>query len=152
MFNLIVMVGIAGSGKTTYAEDWIERHPDYCLIATDSIREEIYGDASIQDNARRIFRIAHERLRQRLELGQSVIFDATSLTKKARKALLDIANEYPYVRKIACFIDTPIPICIARQAMRARKVPEDVIRRQGARLEVPQEAEGFDKVWIHTTT
>ena len=152
MSDLIVMVGIAGSGKSTLAERFVKLFSNYTIVSSDAIRQELYGDASIQKDPVKVFEIAHSQLDRRISLGQNVIFDATNLNAKFRKEVLDIANKYPNVRKIACVVTTPVETCIKRQEKRARKVPNGVIRRQSLQMEMPQKAEGFDEIWISSDT
>ena len=49
--RFIMLVGIAGSGKSTYANYFVQRHKlvgeEITILSSDAIREEIYGDENI---------------------------------------------------------------------------------------------------------
>ncbi len=42
------LIGIPGAGKSTLAQEWAQRDPNYCIVSTDGIRAELYGDEEIQ--------------------------------------------------------------------------------------------------------
>lgn len=127
--TLYVMIGPAGSGKTTYAKTIRAVH-----ISPDNIREEMFGDAAIQDRPELVFHEAYERMLDALCAGKSVVFDATNTTTLARSNILRRVDAIQ-CRKIAVLMNTPLEEALRRNANRARKVPEGVIRRQYEKLE-----------------
>jgi predicted kinase len=50
--EIILLVGIPGSGKTTYC---LEHESDSSYVSSDSIRRFIYGNESIQGNPSVVF-------------------------------------------------------------------------------------------------
>ena len=44
MNNLIIMCGIPGCGKSTYAKKLIELHPDWIYVSRDEVRYETVSD------------------------------------------------------------------------------------------------------------
>lgn len=44
MNELIMLVGLPASGKSTWAKEYSETHPDYIVHSSDKLREEMYGD------------------------------------------------------------------------------------------------------------
>ena len=48
-----MVVGIPGSGKSTFAEE--HKNENTIHISSDAIREEIFGDAGCQDDNNRVF-------------------------------------------------------------------------------------------------
>ncbi|MFA5422183.1 MAG: AAA family ATPase, partial [Bacilli bacterium] len=43
--KLIVLSGIPGSGKSTYAHEYAFKHGDVAIVASDQIRLELFGRA-----------------------------------------------------------------------------------------------------------
>lgn len=143
---LAVMVGISGSGKSTYANG-LKTSLNAQLVETDAIRLELTGDAEDQPQNGKVFEIARKRVNDYLSQGKNTIIDATSLNAKERKDWIDIAKaNNAEVR--AYFVDTPIDVCKAQNNKRARKVPEWVIDKQANKLHSPTKAEGFDSVTV----
>ena len=101
--NLIIMCGIPASGKSTVAKLFNSN-----IVSTDSIREELYGDESIQGNGVEVFRLAYSRIRNYLSLGENVVFDATNIRKRDRKTVIDIGKEYNCDNIIICYCSTPL--------------------------------------------
>ncbi|NJR58666.1 MAG: ATP-binding protein [Cyanobacteria bacterium CRU_2_1] len=49
-----VLIGVPGSGKSTFAQQWIARSPEYIWLSTDRIRAELFGDAANQGDWEKI--------------------------------------------------------------------------------------------------
>lgn len=137
--KLYTMVGLPGAGKSTFTA----AHTDCVVVCPDSIREELYGDAAVQGDGAKVFAIAFNRINAALAAGYDVIFDATNVTHKARKTVF---QRVPCAEHIAVFVDTPLEVCIARNARRDRVVPEMVIRGMAAKLTPPTMDEGFSQI------
>lgn len=146
MSKFYMMIGLPGSGKSYEAKKIAERE-DAVIVSSDEIRKEIYGDAACQENADKVFQIAHQRIKDALTSGQSVILDATNISYKRRMALLSEIKKYAS-EKIAVFMATPFELCVARQSLRERRVSENVITRMYHNFSVPYFYEGWDKVEV----
>lgn len=143
---LAVMVGISGSGKSTYANG-LKTSLNAQLVETDAIRLELTGNAEDQSQNGRVFDVAKKRVNDYLSQGKNTIIDATSLNQRERKDWIDIAKaNNAEVR--AYFIDTPVSVCKSQNSKRSRKVPEWVIDKQANKLFAPTKAEGFDSVTV----
>lgn len=141
--KLIVLVGLPGSGKSTWAE-----RQGVGVLSSDAVRTLLTGDAGNQTVNRLVFPTLHYLLAMRMKAGaKATILDATSLTAKERKAWIRTAEELGCDVE-AVFFDTPLAVCKARNAARSRVVPEKVMDRFAARLVPPSEAEGFTKVTV----
>lgn len=141
---LAVMIGISGSGKSTYANG-LKTSIGAELVETDAIRFELTGNAEDQSQNGRVFALAKKRVNDYLVQGKNVIIDATSLSVKDRKDWIEIGKtNNAEVR--AYFIDTPVNVCKSQNNKRQRKVPEWVIEKQASKLASPNKSEGFDSV------
>lgn len=143
---LAVMIGISGSGKSTYANG-LKTSLNAQLVETDAIRVELTGNAEDQTQNARVFGLAKRRIDNILSQGKNAIIDATSVSIRDRKDWIDIAKKNNAEVR-AYFIDTPIDIAKQQNRKRERKVPEDVIDRQASRLQPPTKSEGFDAVVV----
>lgn len=142
---LIVLSGIPASGKSTYGNRISDNNYDFNLVCPDSIREELYGNASVQGDGNKVFEIAHTRLKLIGCRCGNAIFDATNLTAQRRKELIEIMR--PYYDTIVCHFFRPnYEKSREQNEMRERKVPNEVIRRMANQWEEPTTAEGFDYV------
>ena len=143
---LAVMIGISGSGKSTYANG-LKTSLNAELVETDAIRQELTGDAEDQSQNGRVFEIARKRVNDILSQEKNAIIDATSLSMKERKDWIDIGKKNNAEIR-AYLIDTPVSICKSQNNKRKRKVPEWVIDKQASKLYPPVKEEGFDTITV----
>lgn len=139
---LYVMIGIPGSGKSYIAHKLAEEGTAV-IHSSDDIREELYGDASIQGDGAKVFATLHNRVRRDLEEGKNVIYDATNLTFKGRKNIFKMFGEYPMA---AVYVECSLKTALARNQKRDRVVPEDVIRRFYFKMNPPDSSEGWKEI------
>ena len=67
LLSIIIVVGIPGSGKSTWVQKQLSSLTNsYVIINADSVRKELYGDESIQGNPKMVFQILHDRFRRAL--------------------------------------------------------------------------------------
>lgn len=144
--RLILLVGIPGSGKTTYAKEYIEKEPNTIHLSSDAIRKELYGDETIQDNPGAVFALMHQRAVEALNEGHDVVYDATNVTRKGRSTIINICPKF--VRIEAHIIWAPIEVCIERDTSRERTVGKEVIDKMLKRFQAPYYDEGIDEIKI----
>ncbi len=143
--TFIMLVGIPGSGKSTYAKEQVNEFTKH--FSSDAIRKELYGDENCQDDPSRVFNLMQQRTIEALRNGYDVIYDATNITRKSRKAIL---SQLPaYVEKKCVVVWVPIDYCIKRDSERERTVGEAVINKMLQRFEAPFYDEGFDNITVH---
>ena len=114
--KLILLVGIPGAGKTTYAKNYIEQNANTLHLSSDAIRKELYGDEAAQGNPSDVFSLMQKRAIEALNNGQNVIYDATNTTRKDRASIIGICPKF--ARIVAHVIWAPIEACIERDAAR----------------------------------
>lgn len=140
---MIMLIGLPGSGKSSFAKS--KEKEGYTVFSSDSIRAELYGDASVQDDPQRVFSILHSRIKEALLLGKNVIYDATNISSKRRMAFLQELKKIP-CNKIAYWIWASYETCLARNEERNIKVPEAAIKRMYKRFDPPAWWEGWDDI------
>jgi predicted kinase len=144
--SLILLVGIPGSCKTTYAEKYIEENHNTVHISSDRIRAELWGNEATQGDSNEVFSLMQSRAIDALNNGQSVVYDATNVTRKDRSYIIAIC---PKFAKIECHIIwAPIETCIERDAARERTVGKEVIDRMLKRFQAPYYDEGIHEIKI----
>lgn len=143
--ELMVMCGLSGSGKSTWAEREAKQW-GYEIVSSDDIRAEL-GDVNDQSRNNEVFQIFYQRIKDHLKAGHHVIADATFLTIKERRRILE------EVKGIKCYKSCtikalPFEKCLENNRTRDRQVPEAVIYRQRAKFQVPFEEEGWDEIIV----
>lgn len=145
MVKFVMLCGLPGSGKSTYAEKLKE--DDVIIHSSDAIREEL-GDINDQSKNEEVFRILHKRIKDDLKSGKSVAYDATNLNRKRRISFLKELKNIP-CKKICVLVATPYEMCIAQNFKRDRRVPVEVIWNMYKSFNVPCEQEGWDDIIVY---
>lgn len=144
--TFIMMVGLPGSGKSTYAAEFAVVH-DATIFSSDALREEMFKDVNHQADNTKLFEELHRRIKDCLKDGKNAIMDATNINYKRRMAFLAELKNIP-CEKICVLIATPYKECLKRNAERERKVPEHVIERMYRNFNIPYWYEGWDDIQI----
>lgn len=143
-----VLVGAPGSGKSTLATMY-KVQESAVVVCGDNIREELYGDASVQGNWVAIHDRIEEEIAQAAERGLSVVLDNTHYLSSYRKESLTLLRSYGYDNVTAVVVNPSLAVCLARNFQRKRNVPDYVIKKMHAKLQNSVqniEAEGFTSV------
>ena len=144
--KLSLLCGIPGSGKTTYAEKYIESHPGTVHLSSDKIRKELWGDEATQGDNNEVFYRMQRRAIDGLNFGYSVIYDATNVTRKDRAGIIAACPKFV---QIECHVVwAPIETCIERDAARKRTVGKAVIDKMLKRFQPPYYDEGIHEIKI----
>jgi predicted kinase len=138
-----LLVGLPGSGKSTYAAS-----QGWRVLSSDGLRELLLDDVTDQSANIAVFRTLRSLLVTRLKLRRPVTcIDATNLTRKERRPYVVLAGMYGADAE-AVFLDVAAGVCRERNRARQRNVPEEIMDRMAAKLQPPVEAEGFTRVSV----
>jgi len=131
--EVLILSGLPGSGKSTFAEDWlVQKQGQGVRINYDNIRIELFGtdwkwnrtdEGKMKDHAM-------ETANDALKCGYSLIIDNTNLTPKARAPWENLARSYGLTPENMEF-DTPVAECVRRDSLRSdrSRVGRAVIER-----------------------
>ena len=128
--EIVIPIGISGSGKSTYL---YKKYPAEIIVSPDEIRRELTGSISDQSMNSEVWPIAFQRLRIVLERHGRAVLDATNVVKFLRVQTLAPFND---CRKIALVFDVDVELAVERvngdieNKVDRAAVPEAVIRKQ----------------------
>lgn len=143
---LIVMIGVSGSGKSTYAKEIQRNNTNVVIHSSDDLRAELFGDAEDQTHNAEVFDELYRRVALDLAARRNVIIDATNVGPRSRQRVFETIQGVE-CKTVGIFFRTPVEECLERNHKRTRRVPDDVIRRQHRYLCKPSRREGFDVVY-----
>lgn len=142
----MMLCGLPGSGKSRFASEY-SKLTESDIYSSDEIRKELFGDESSQVNNKEVFKVLHQRIKESLRSNKSVIYDATNISSKRRRAFVSELKNINCI-KHCVVIATPYSMCIKNNFTRGRKVPVDVIKRMYMNWNTPFYFEGWDHISV----
>ncbi len=129
--TLAIIIGIQGSGKSTFYENYLAEN--YVRINLDTLvtREKEW-----------------ELVKECFEKGYSMAIDNTNPTKYDRQRYIPLALINGY-KIIGYYMDSKLEDCIKRNNQRTgkEKIPLEAIRRTANKLQLPSYDENFDELY-----
>ena len=117
MAELIALLGAPGAGKSTWAE-----RTGLLTVSLDERLQELPAAA-----VPRVISARLKKVRAALESGRSVVFDSCLTQPSMRRRVLRVAREANANARLVYF-NVPLAVCLERQWLRDRQVPEEKIR------------------------
>jgi predicted kinase len=155
LYHAIFLVGLPGSGKSTWASDFIKAHPDYAILSSDAFIERFAKEAGIvyNDKAYERFRDVAEKFYKAsvavaINNELNIIIDRTNLTIAARRKVLSRLSK-AYKKTAVVFDVTREEIdgrLLKRQAETGKGVSQEVIDEMIGFYVKPTLDEGFDEI------
>jgi len=146
--TLYITVGLPGSGKSTYAKNFI-KDKDVEYLSSDSLRA-IYGkDETDQSVTSIVFGHIKKTVDEFLKDGKNVLVDATSVNRKERSDYINTAKKYG-AKVVAIVFKMDRQGLIERNKKRGeqggRVVPDWVIDKMLNKFAEPSYDEGIDVI------
>lgn len=145
---LVVLIGVAGSGKSTFAASHFRPTQ---ILSSDALRATIADDPASQAATDDAFDLLHRILAMRLRRGRLTVVDATNVEEWARRELISIAGRHRRPA-VAIVLDLPFDTIVQRNTHRPDGPrPRAALTRQARwlRESLPSLAnEGFDAVHL----
>jgi len=102
MTSLVLLIGISGSGKSTWIKNNKSKWTNTVVVSPDEIRRELTGNVSDQSRNKEVFELTNILTIHHLKNGKNVVLDATNLDTIYRIPFVeDISNEVIEFKKIA---------------------------------------------------
>ena len=133
MSKLILCRGIQGSGKTTWAKQWILEDPEHRVRFNNDDIRNMLGKYWVPSRENLVSDIKKDFMVSAMEFGYDIVIDNMNLNPKEVEyyenlvdSILGYANCYSLEYK-DFFI--PLEVCIDRDSKRESPIGEEVIRR-----------------------
>lgn len=150
--QLIIMCGVAGSGKST----WVMKHiNDFkgtsSYVSRDAIRFSMIKDGDdyfAKENE--VFKRFINKIKRFLKDSDNIIVDATHITPGSRRKLLNaLGSSLKDTKIIIVVIKNDLETILKQNNMREgrAKVPEGTIKSMCKSFIMPTFDEGFDEIW-----
>ena len=91
--ELVILQGIPGSGKSTWAKEFVKGKTDWVIVNRDSIRD-MRGDYWIPNQEKWVSKVEEASINSALNYNYNVIIDATNLNPKTLKKWQNIAYSF----------------------------------------------------------
>ena len=128
---MVIMMGIQGSGKSTFCA---KNFSEYTRINLDTLRTR---------------KKENDALRLAINRKENIVIDNTNPTVSDRKKYIEAGKASQY-EIIGCFMQSRLQECIERNDSRQgkEKIPSIAIACTSNKLEMPGYEEGFDELYF----
>ena len=153
MKKLFLMVGIPGSGKSTFIKDYTKKmYQSYAVISRDDIRFNMVSeDEPYFSKEKAVFKEFVDKIKESLSKNDITFADATHINENSRcKLFRALGENLKGIEVHALVFKVPVELAIERNSNReGRKlVPETAIRNMNSQFTIPSFEEGIDVVGI----
>jgi predicted kinase len=156
--SLIVLCGPAGAGKSRFADAVARsnRLAPTAVVSSDACRLMLCDEVGSVGRSEwpilqpSTFDLFVTIVDMRMRIGRPTLADGVNLHMDLRPRLLALARAHAYPSALVVF-DTSLETCLARNASRARRMPDEQIRAQRQALDEALSGladEGWDEVVV----
>lgn len=149
MSKLIVMMGVPGSGKSTWVKNNLTQRDIW--VSRDAIRYSLLDeDDDYFAKEDEVIKTFIQGINDMLQKGFRYVYaDATHLHPKGRAQLLNGLTVKPDAIYVA-YLDVPLETILIRNAQRTGRalVPEKVVKRMYNSISLPTKEEGVDAIFF----
>lgn len=153
--KLFILVGAAGSGKSTWVREHLHTFNGYVkVVSRDDIRFRLVSaEEEYFSKEKEVFNEFVEEIKNGLEYCENTVADATHLNEASRSKLLRaLGSTLRDVEVDAIVIRTSLENALDHNENRKGTrsyVPKSVIKRMWYQQTMPSFDEGFDKIYIY---
>lgn len=139
--KLMILSGISASGKSSWAAQYVHKHPEAVIVSRDAIRLLLWGcnDQKYHRHPRasereaKVTSIQHKLIQQLLDQGNEVLIDDTNVSLSVINTLCKNFADYQITFKR---FEVTAEDAVERDSKRTRTVGKDVINEQMAKLNI----------------
>ena len=128
MAKIILCRGIQGSGKTTWAKQWVLEDPEHRVRFNNDDIRNMLGKYWVPSREPIVTTMKNSFISGAAIFRMDVVIDNMNLNSKELDYWKDIARIFNYDLEIKNFF-TPLQDCIERDSKRPNPVGEEVIRK-----------------------
>jgi predicted kinase len=133
--TVTLMAGLPGSGKDTWL---VKNRPGLPVVSLDDLRETLEVDPTDDQGA--VIQAAREQCRVHLRARRDFALNATNTMRQTRRRWIDLFADYG-ARIEVIYLEPELPVLLAQNARRTKKVPDRVMERLIQKLEPPTRSE-----------
>lgn len=152
MNRIIILIGVSGSGKSTYARHLIRTTPNNVIVSMDSARMSLFGytennlslyyqDSGLQERERMVTEFNDNQIWYAIEKGYDVIADNTHL----QKTYINAYKQFGVYLHLVFMNDITQDVAILRDIDRVKSVGRDVLAKQFKQLQSLRDSKKFIK-------
>ncbi len=130
--KILLCKGLPGSGKTTWARNWLAGHPMTLRVNKDELRAMLFNGVFGKGRETLVCKVRDFVVSQALSDGYEVIVDDTNFNPVHQARLEEIGFQHGTTVEIKDFSEVPLETCIERDAHREKPVGTQVIRQMHA--------------------
>lgn len=133
--KLLILRGLQGSGKSTFAKKWVAEDPEHRVRFNRDDMRNMLGPYWIPSREKLINSLYNTFLEEATFKGYDIVIDNMNLNDKCIQEIETFCresneyNRFTYEVEIKDFFNVPLEICIERDAERDKPVGEKVIRQ-----------------------
>lgn len=141
MKTFILLCGLPGVGKSTWAENYKKTHNNVFIVSSDELRMEVGGAYQNFDHEAEIWKMFFDRIIEYRDKADDVTVIADSTNIENRFRLFYGQNVKGYDRKELIILKKSVATVKKQNVDRdpGRIVPDEVIDRMNANFEEPSE-------------
>ncbi len=140
-YEVIVLAGVAGSGKDTY---YSKHHAHLPVISMDDIRKELKIRPDDRAGQGKVARLAYERAKEFCRKKQSFVWNSTNLTQELRARLFNALRVYN-PRFTLIYLETSQANIFQR---RKEDIKSSILERMIGQLDMALVGEGHEVKWV----
>lgn len=149
MNKLIIMSGIPGSGKTTYALGVKSALENVAVISSDDVRRDVTGRVDDGAHETLVWQAFEAKVKEAASKHAIVVADSTALTNELRMKWRNAFRAF-FDKIELVYMDIPFSVCWERNLTRSRFVPLNPMAGMFKLLEAPSEEvnNSFDSIIV----
>ena len=142
-FEVVVLAGVAGSGKDTY---YAKHYPHLPMVSLDQIRKELKIRSDDREGQGKVAQLAYERAKAFCRRKQSFVWNSTNLTQELRNRLFNALRVYD-PRFTIVYLETSQANIFSR---RKADIKQSILERMIGQLDMPLVGEGHEVKWVRS--